>query len=304
MNHPKHNKKTTTFLSALSIALIMVGCGGGSSTTTTSGSNDSTTTLPQAKIDTTNQKQVLATLFDSIDNVTPQLPSTASTTTSSDSTIQLANTPLAKILPNYKSLAATALDEPYVCSEGGSISASAEGSDSVITYNNCKEVGTTTSGQVKVSHNETTKEITYTMTNYSMLSSHSEYTTASTTYTLSAGAIKYSSTGKVTTEGNTIEFNNYTYSLSLVEGKVTISVEGAVKTACVGNWVTIKTNQAMQLNDNTCPTAGELEVQGDNSKLKVEFKSDKSISIYVNDTLTQQYEDCNQMPESVGVCEA
>ena len=126
MNQRKQYKKATTLLAALTIALTIVGCGGGSSTTT---SNESTN-LPQTKIDTNNQKQVLATLFDSIDNVTPQLPSSAST--SSDDSIQLANTALAKILPNYKSLSATS--EPYTCSEGGSISASADGSDSIINY--------------------------------------------------------------------------------------------------------------------------------------------------------------------------
>lgn len=301
MNQNQLNKKTTTFLAALSIALTIVGCGGGSSTTT---ANESTN-LPEVKIDTTNQTQVLATLFDSIDNVTPQLPSTASTT-SSDGAIQLANstqTPLSKVLPNYKSLSVTSSGEPYICSGGGYISASADGSDSVITYDNCKEANTATSGQLKVSYNETTKEIIYTMTDYSMVNENSEYTTSSTTYnTMSAGNINYSSTGKVTINGNTVEFDHYNYTLSLVEGKVNISVDGAVKTACIGNWVKVKTNEVMQLSDNDCPTAGDLEVQGDNSKLKVKFSSDKSVDVYLNDVLTEEYGNCNELPDSLSVC--
>jgi hypothetical protein len=307
MNQPQWNKKATTFLVALSTATIMVGCGGGSKTTTGGGSNttavNDSTSLPQIKIDASNQKQALATLFDSVDITTPQLPLSASA--SSDGSIQLANstqTQLAKVLPNYKSLSRTPSGEPYTCNEGGSISASADGSASIISYDNCNEANTTTNGQLKVSYSETTKEIIYTMTDYSMVNKNSEYTTSSTTYTVSADNIKYSSTGKVTIDGETIEFDHYNYTLSLVDSKVNISVDGAVKTACIGNWIKVKTNQVMQLGDNTCPTAGEIEVQGDNSKLKVEFKSDKSISIYLNDALTQQYEDCNQMPESSGVC--
>jgi len=64
----KQTKKTLTLITALGASLILAACGGGSSTGG-SASNEATT-LPQAKIDTSNQKEVTALLFDSVDALT------------------------------------------------------------------------------------------------------------------------------------------------------------------------------------------------------------------------------------------
>lgn len=293
-------KWTKRAVCVLAVGLGLVGCGSGGATSDTATGESANLTL--AKIDTTNQQKVTAALFDSVDITTPKLPSIGDT--SSVGSTKLASAPqeqLSKMLPNYKSLN-IATGDPYTCSEGGSISSNVSGEVSTIAYDNCKEAGVTINGNVKLSYNEATKEITYMMSDYSMVSQNSEYTTSSTTFTIAAGVIKYTATGTSTVDGTTVEFNNYSYTLSLVDNKVNISIDGSVKADCLGNWVTVKTNQVMQLSDNSCPTAGDIEVQGDNSKLRVQFKNDKSIDIYVNDTLSQEYLNCDELPESSGIC--
>lgn len=285
--------KLQIFKSLLGIVVsifLLIGCGGG----------DVSTKLPQAKIDKSNQKQVIAILFDSIDITTPQLFSP--TSTSSEVSMSLVNTSqasLAKILPNYKSLAVSSTDDSYICKGGGSISSDIEGEVSTVIYENCKEENTTINGQIKISYNEATKEITYVMSNYSMIGVNSEYATESTTYVVSAGNINYNTTGKSIVDNMTVEFDNYNYTIALVNNRIDISLDGFVKTSSLDGWVRIKTSQPMQLTDNTCPASGEIDIDGDNSKLKVQFKSNKSVDIYMNSALTEQFEDCSKIPSSL-----
>ena len=290
-------KKLLILFIPLGLSVVMTACGGGnSSNTTVSESNN----LSLVTIDNSNQKQATAVLFDSIDITTPQLPSIA---TDAGGLAKI-SAPLLKAVPGQEPLKSISAGESYNCSEGGSISSSYADGISTITYDNCKEAGTTINGQVKMSYNESTGVITYTMSEYSISSEGVNYTTPATTYTISSDTISYTATGEARIDGQSVAFDNYRYTLSRVENTVNISIDGSIKTACLGNWVTVKTNEVMQLSDTDCPTAGDLEVQGDSSKLRVKFSSDKSVDVYLNDALVEEYGNCNELPDSSSVCSA
>jgi hypothetical protein len=140
------------------------------------------------------------------------------------------------------------------------------------------------------------------MSEYSIIGEGINYTTPATTYTISADTISYTATGEATIDGQNVAFDKYKYTLRRVDNKVNVSIDGSIKTACLGNWVTVKTNEVMQLSDTDCPIAGDFEVQGDNSKLRVKFSSDKSVDVYLNDALVEEYSSCNELPDSSSVC--
>ena len=296
MKQTQCTKKTSIHLAAICSSMILLGCDGGNSSSALNG----TTNLPQAKIDNTNQKQATAVLFDSIDITTPQLPSISTDA----SGLAKVSAPLFKAVSPQEPLKSISAGESYSCSEGGSISSVYADGVSTITYDNCQEANTTINGQVKMSYNESTGVITYAMSEYSIISEGVNYTTPATTYTISSDTISYTATGEATIDGQSVAFDKYKYTLSRVDNKVNISIDGSVKAACLGNWVTVKTNEVMQLSDTDCPTAGDFEVQGDNSKLRVKFASDKSVDVYLDDVLAEEYGNCNELPDSSSVCGA
>ncbi|MFT7879762.1 MAG: hypothetical protein ABXS91_05125 [Sulfurimonas sp.] len=288
------NKTLNLIITVGTISLI-TGCGNGESSIITS---NETNSLSQVKIDSTNQDKVSAALFDSVDITTPQLPTI--TTDASSASTKLST--MMTTLTAQSSVKTVSTVEPYSCSDGGSINSSYADGISTITYDQCQEKGTTINGQVEMSYNDSTGVISYMMSEYSISSDGTEYTTPATTYTISSDTISYTATGEATIDGQSIAFDHYSYSLTLVENKVNVSIDGSIKTACLGNWVTVKTNEAMHFTESDCPTAGDFEVQGEGSKLRVKFAADKSVDVYLNDALVQEYSDCNELPDSTSVC--
>lgn len=279
-----NTNKTLTLILLTGLSIILTACGGGSSTT-----ESTATTLPLAKIDTSNQQEVTAALFDSVDITTPRLPVADAATDESSL--------LAKVLPNHTASSQTSEGEPYSCTQGGTINTSESNGISTIVYDNCKESNATINGEINIAYDETAKEITYTLKDYSLVTETSAYTTTETTYKVSAVLVSYTTTGKVVTGDQTVEFNDYRYSLSLVENKIAISIDGYVKPQSLENWIAVKTNNVISLSDNTCPLSGNLEVQGDSSKLGIVFASDKSVDVTLNGTLAQEYESCEALPK-------
>lgn len=280
----KNMKKTLAMTLSAGVSVMLTACGGGSSTT-----ENAVTNLPLVKIDSANKKEVTAILFDSVDMTTPKLPNVSSTND--------AGSPLTNVLPT--ALLAKSSGVPYSCSEGGSIVSSEADGNSVITYENCTEAGTTVNGEIKVAYNETSQTITYTLTDYSLSDNSGTYTTSNTLYTVSSGRIAYTTTGTLTNSEQTLNFNNYSYALSLTDNKVDISIDGSLKTDTLGNWITIKSDKTMQLSDNTCPLSGAIIVTGKDSTLNLTFSSDKSIDVILNNALVQSYGDCNKLPTEV-----
>jgi len=277
-------KKPLTLIATLGISLVLTACGGGSSTTESTAS-----TLPLAKIDASNQEAVTAALFDSVDITTPRLP--VADAAADESSL------LAKVLPNATATASVSDGEAVNCTQGGTLTSSLLDNISVITYEGCKESNTTVNGEIKISYDNTAKEITYTLSDYSLVSGHESYTTPSTVYKVSAASVSYTTTGKVVSGETTTEFDNYRYSLNLVENKVAISIDGYVKPQSLENWIALKTNNVMQVAEDTCPLSGNLEAQGDTSKLGVTFANDKSVDVMLNGTLAQEYENCEGLPQ-------
>lgn len=278
----KQLKKALTYTLMISLGLTITAC---------SGDGNSNASF---NINSSNKAEVIAALFDSIDTTTPQLPSSKSISNTQD--------PLAELLSNYDITSTSdSYNTPYTCEDGGSISYDVD--RSTIIYSYCQESGVTTNGEVKVSYDEVEKKISYILSDYTLTSETKEYSTSSTSYTISNGHISYSSTGKVTQDDTTTEFDGYNYNLSLVDGKLNIAMDGSIKTTALGDWVNIQTDNAIRFNDNTCPSSGDIEIQGSSSNLKVAFKNDKSIDILLNGELDNSYRDCSEIPALVGVQE-
>lgn len=291
----QNTKRILGIIATLGVSAVITACGGGSSSNTIASQSNN---LALATIDNNNQKQATAVLFDSIDITTPQLPSISTDAGG----LSKVSAPLFKAVSPQEPLKSISAGESYSCSEGGSISSNYADGVSTITYENCQEANTTINGQVKMSYNEPTGVITYAMSEYSITSEGVNYTTPATIYTISADTISYTATGEATIDGQSVTFDKYRYTLNRVDNKVNVSIDGSIKTACLGNWVTVKTNEVMQLSDTDCPTAGDFEVQGENSKLRVKFSSDKSVDVYLNDALVEEYGNCNELPDSSSVC--
>lgn len=277
--------KTLPLLATLTISALLLGCGGGNSTTESAVNSN----LPLVKIDSTNQKEVTALLFDSVDMTTPKLPNVSGISGEPSS--------LAKVLPS--TLLVKSSSEPYSCSEGGSIASTEQEGNSFITYEHCQEAGITINGEIGVSYDETSRTITYTLKDYTLTDSNGVYSTPKTVYSVSSKRISYITTGSLTSGEKTLNFNGYNYALNLVENNVNISIDGSLKTDTLGNWITIKSDKTMQLSDNTCPLSGVINVTGEDSTLNLTFASDKSIDVMLNNALVQNYGDCNKLPTGV-----
>lgn len=264
---------------AVASAGLLVGCnsGGGS--------------VAGAKVDTANEKVLVATLFDSIDMSTPQLPPANNIPAASASTL-----PLPTVLSSFKRLDAVQNGGTQSCSDGGTVSGTKENGTPVINFDDCEESGTTTNGQIAVNYSEQNGSVTYTLTDYTFENAHVKYDTRLTTYTIASGYIAYNTSGDVTVDGKTMQFSKYGYTLDISGKTMKIAVEGMVKTDALGDWMGIKTSKPMALQDNACPSEGSLLVKGAVSDMKVKFEGDGSVGVYFGNRLSKRYSNCNAVP--------
>jgi hypothetical protein len=234
-----------------------------------------------------NQIQVTAALFDSIDTTTPMLPKRKTT----DKSVTTGDT-LIKLPDTASSNPSEPVEGTTLCSDGGSVTYRSD--TATYTYDQCQEANTTVTGTVKESIDTTNGKATYELTNYSLSTGIKTYQTSHTTYTIENGTVSYTTTGKATLNDKTYEFSDYTYTLTLTGDQLGISVNGNLKTSDLKEWMSISTAKTIRLNDETCPVAGEVTVNG--NALKVSFAEDKSIDIFLNNTLTQEYKNCDAIP--------
>ncbi|UFS62740.1 hypothetical protein LOH54_01100 [Sulfurimonas sp. HSL-3221] len=276
----RHFSKQTSLLLLSGVSLAFIGCNSGDSDHQAS-----------VNIDTSNQQLLVATLFDSIDSTTPQLPSVKETKTPDPSSMSYA-----EALASIKGESDSKKETVSTCSGGGMIYSNGSEGSAELSYENCVEGTTTTNGKITVIYDDTTGSVSYTLSDYSLENSSTSYKTPKTTYTLSSGHIAYVTSGERTIDGKKVEFDQYKYALDIVGDTMRIAVNGYLKTDAVGDWMGVKTEKAMQFKEGVCPDSGDMALLGSGSTLELKFSEDHSIGLYLNDELTKSFGDCNVLP--------
>jgi len=76
---------------------------------------------------------------------------------------------------------------------------------------------------------------------------------------------------------------------------ISFSVNGFIKTDCLGAWIEIKTIENIQINNvDPCPTAGKIVINGNASSITVDFNFDGSVN--VSGSVTDYYGSCLSLP--------
>ncbi len=309
------NRVITGFLVLFGFGMVLGGCDAQNTgapapgtthyteTNTTSTSSDSTELTSQLVIDTSNSEAVGATIFESSDLTVPFL-----TSEYSDITTAVAK-PLEKIAMKYKksmSSKSNMIGESGSdgCTGGGSMSYTDDGSYRVVTYSGCKESDYTVNGKIALSYDYTVGDHNYTFTNYSITGDFGYYKVSSATLTLTSTVFEYTATGTSSIDGDTAEFNNYSYKMTgISSASMSLSINGTVKRGCLGKWVTITTTSPILMNSSySCPIDGDITVAGNGTSLKMIFNTDMTISLYLDNVIIQEYENCDEIPIYTGIC--
>ncbi len=290
-------KNVRSFWLALASVVVMAGCGGGGSSSTT---NDTTNT------DITEADKTSAVIAGTVDtmlnmNLT-ELPGTTSTTGQAKSAALLS-----KVAMDSKSKLDIGVDTSYSCTNGGTIDISAADTGSYISMNyiNCVEEGITLNGMMEMSSNEV--GITMTFSNLVITDGTATVTYTSATVVLAGDAnimsISIEMTGSITIGSFSEQFTDIvykeTYNMTTETGS--FSMDGMITSACLGDTVMITTITDIEFG-NSCPTAGELQIEMGGSTQNVVFNSDMSVAIYVDGVLTETYANCMYFPDVEATC--
>ncbi len=214
-----------------------------------------------------------------------------------------------KVLSSAQNLKTIAESGSYQCSEGGNISYNGSETSGTITYNNCQEAGSTINGTMSVSANSDGTSGTMTLTNFSMTSDgETIISLESMAYTYQFNAnyelsnISITMNGYATSFGERTDFNNYKFGLTIDNNyNMTFTIDGFIKTACLGAWIEITTTEDIQISyADSCPTAGKITVGGNGSSLTIDFNANQSADVSINGGTPQHYSSCSEL--DVGTC--
>lgn len=298
----KNVKKGFAVLFGMAVlGFSVTGCGGG-------GSEDTSTTAPTGTdlvvITEENSEQVISTAFDALGEgldfqdgpsfigiVTAQNPSMVKST----------QTPaLKKVFSSAKDLKTLAESGSIECTEGGSISYSGSELSGTATYNNCQEYSTTINGTMSITSNTDYTSGTITFTNFSITNQDgSTLVWNSVVYTFSDTTMSVSMSGYSLYGEERVEFNNYEFALTFDSSDtMSLTVSGMIKTDCLGAWIEIRTTEAIQFNAfDTCPSAGQVMIDGGSSSLTVDFNADGSVD--VSGSVSEHYDNCTALDTDV-----
>ncbi len=291
----KDVKKGIAILFGIAVlGFSVTGCGGG-------GSSSVSTPLESEHvvIDVNNAEQVLSTVFNVIDvGFDPALPLAKSVGETSVSTTVLAQPAALKEIQSAALVRSEAVvGEPISCTDGGFITYT----DTGMIFSDCNESGIIMDGTVTVSGNETAA--TMTLSNFTITLDGEIIFYESLTYSFTLNAELEIDTMSITMNGYTSIFGertdylNYTLTMSMdTLSAITFSVNGFIKTDCLGGWIEIRTTENIQINDiDPCPTAGQIVINGNASSITIDFNPDGSVD--VSGSVTDYYSSCLSVPE-------
>jgi len=263
----------------------VIGCGGGGSGPDLPSADENLT-----KFDTNNYKRAASTPFKSYElvNYVRKGPFDAL----GDAGF-LAD--LNQIGQYYKVANEPVADTTETCPQGGTVNINGN----VITFNDCKANNYTYNGTLEDSNNSLAFNLTIRSEGEGVETFilKGEASENGNVKELKIDKLKYQFGNK--TE---LELTNYTLKETKVNSNTTkVEINGYVKyyiaTGAIS--IKIKTLQPVVSINDECPTAGKIEVQGDNSTITIEFLSNKNVNVYLNGELKDTLEDCDAL-ESYG----
>ncbi len=290
----KDIKKGIAVLCGMAVLGISVtGCGGGGGSSVTS---------PLEKdgvvIDSSNSEQVINTVFNVMDVgsdlALPSLKSVGETSAPTSVLTQPAT--LKQIESSVLARNEAVAGEPIYCTDGGFITLT----DTGMIFSNCNESGMIMDGTVTASGNETAA--TMTLSNFTMTLDNEIAFYESLTYSFTTNANYEINSMSITMDGYTnifgerTEYQNYTFTMNMNDlSVISFSVNGLIKTDCLGAWIEIRTVENIQINDvDPCPTAGKIVINGNASGITVDFNADGSVN--VSGSVTDYYGSCLSLP--------
>jgi hypothetical protein len=287
-------KQMMTILLTGVVAFFLSACGGGSSDSSTPVETELVTITEQ------NADAVMASAIVSIDGAMDIEDIPLLSTTSSVAKSTSIMTKYAKTVSNDLAVSGT-----EACSGGGSVSYNIDDvtGEGTISFNECVETDTIITGTVIFDGTvETTIEgsiYTVEFTGFKMQIDNiiAYYEHAIVTVNDSNGDLSTTITG-YTTDG-VDRFDLKDYALTMTGDN--LSVNGLVKTSCIGAWIEVKTIQALVMPFD-CPIAGEIDILGNNSDIKMVFNSDESVDVSLNGQIYNSYNTCDELPSIDEVC--
>lgn len=275
------------------LGFSVTGCGGGS--------DSSVSSLLEKEgvvIDASNSEQVLNTVFNVVDTGSnPALPLAKSVgETSAPQSVLTQPATLKQIESAVLVRNEAVAGEPMYCTDGGSITPT----DTGMIFSDCNESGIVMDGTVTVSGNETAS--TMTLSNFTMTLDSEIIFYESLTYSFTLNANNEINSMSITMDGYTTifgertEYQNYTFTMNMNDlSVISFSVNGFIKTDCLGGWIEIRTVENIQINDaGFCPTAGQIVIGGNASSITVDFNTDGSVN--VSGSVTDYYYSCSSLP--------
>jgi hypothetical protein len=276
------------------LGFSVTGCGGGSS----DGSSVSLLEKEGVVIDTSNSEDVVNTVFNVIDaGSNPTVPMAKSVgETSVPKSVLTQPATLKKIESSVLVRNEAVAGEVMYCTDGGSITPT----DTGMIFSNCNESGMIMDGTVTVSGSETAP--TMTLSNFTMTLDNETVFYESLSYSFTSNAnyeitsMSITMDGYTTIFGERTEYQNYTFTMNMNDlNLISFSVNGFIKTDCLGGWIEIKTTQNIQINDIAyCPTAGQVVINGNASSITVDFNADGSVDL--SGSVNDHYNSCSSIP--------
>jgi hypothetical protein len=185
------------------------------------------------------------------------------------------------------------------CSGGGSLTYdSPDGIQGTINFHDCIEHNVYINGKIDFSVNGSNyvMEISaFTMRMYGMTVYYENATISydeNYAYNFSATITGYVSDGM-----HRADLKNY----KIVKDRDYYTLSGLLKTDCMGGWIEVQTVHPIYLH-NSCPTAGEILVIGNDSDLRTVFNPDQSVSVFLNSEVYENYHDCRELPTQESAC--
>lgn len=286
-------KGIAVLCSMVVLGFSVTGCGGGS--------DSSVSSLLEREgvvIDASNSEQVINTVFNVIDvGFDPALPLAKSVGgTSVPKSVLTQPATLKQIQSSVLVRNEAVAGEPISCTDGGFITYT----DTGMIFSDCNESGIIMDGTVTVSGSETAA--TMTLSNFTMTLDNEIAFYESLTYSFTLNANYEINSMSITMDGYTsifgerTDYQNYTFTMNMNDlHAISFSVNGLIKTDCLGAWIEIKTVENIQINDvDPCPTAGKIVINGNASGITVDFNSDGSVN--VSGSVNDYYSSCLSLP--------
>jgi hypothetical protein len=182
-----------------------------------------------------------------------------------------------------------------ICDEGGSVELNNIGTDSAeLRFINCNDEGKVVNGlgYLEISKNA------YTLTLNDFTVDDAYFKFATIYYNGNDFDAKISS-GYAYVEGQRLDVEN----LSIVKKGNDLTANSAIKTDCMGSWVTVTTIIPMYVNGTECPTAGHIVVSGSSSELAISFNNDESVDTFIDGVPSEHYNSCLDLPAYKEVCQ-